>query len=262
MLVDTIAADFRSKVCEQVRVVAEGQQRFRVFTPFLHDDGDHLTIVLKAEKGGWVLTDEGNTYMRLTYDIAEADLRKGTRGKLIANLLAEYSIRDREGELVVPCQEGSFGNCLYSFIQGLVRIGDVCFLSREKVRSLFYEDLMAFLSASIPEERRVFKWHDSKNDPDAKYAVDCRVNHMQKPVMIFALQNDDQVATATISLLQFERWGLRHLGLGVFQDQESINRKTLARFSDVCEKQFSSLASNKDRIKNYLHELMERSLRP
>jgi len=30
----------------------------------------------------------------------------------------------------------------------------------------------------------------------------------------------------------------------------------LARFSDVCEKQFSSLSSNLDRIKQYLNEAM------
>lgn len=135
------------------------------------------------------------------------------------------------------------------------------FISREKIKSLFYEDLVAFLSESVPEDRRAFKWNDRNNDPDGKYAVDCRVNNMPKPVMIFALQNDDHVATATISLLQFERWGLPHLGVGIFQDQESISRKTLARFSDVCEKQFSSLAANKDRIRNYLGELMERGNR-
>lgn len=41
-----------------------------------------------------------------------------------------------------------------------------------------------------------------------------------------------------------------------FAAQEEVNRKVLARFGDVCEKQFSSLGANKDRIRRYLEESM------
>jgi hypothetical protein len=38
--------------------------------------------------------------------------------------------------------------------------------------------------------------------------------------------------------------------------QEKANRKVLARFTDVCEKQFSSLAANRDRIERFLKEAL------
>ncbi len=34
--------------------------------------------------------------------------------------------------------------------------------------------------------------------------------------------------------------------------QEAINRKVLARFSDVCDKQFSTLTGNRERIRPFI----------
>jgi len=65
MSMGTIERDFREKVCAQIRLMLEGVQRFRVFTPFLFDDGDHLVIVLRREHDRWLLSDEGHTYMHL-----------------------------------------------------------------------------------------------------------------------------------------------------------------------------------------------------
>jgi hypothetical protein len=79
---------------------------------------------------------------------------------------------------------------------------------------------------------------------------------MARPLLVYALPGDDKVRDATIGLLQLERWGVQFRSVGVFEDQEEINRKVLARFSDVCEKQYSSLAANKDRIGKYLEEAL------
>ena len=70
---------FKKKVSAKIRFSSEGTERFRVFTPFHFDDGDHLVIVLKKNKNGWLLSDEAHTYMRLTYDIDRKDVHKGNR---------------------------------------------------------------------------------------------------------------------------------------------------------------------------------------
>ncbi|MBN1423036.1 DUF1828 domain-containing protein [Candidatus Fermentibacteria bacterium] len=256
MLVETIERDFTAKVTERIRLLPEGIQRYRVETPFMFDDGDHLPIVLKADDGRWILSDEGHTYMHLTYRLDESDLHRGTRQKIISNSLLGFGVSDRHGELLVPLEEGHYGDALYSFVQALLKISDVSFLSRERVRSTFMDDFRSFITEHVPENRRVFDWSDSAHDPEGKYTVDCRISGMARPILAFALPNDDKVRDATISLLQFERWGLTFRSLAIHEDQEQVNRKVLARFSDVCEKQFSSLLANRDRISRYLSEAL------
>lgn len=256
-MTNDIERDLREKVCETVSLYQEGVDRFRVLSPFVLDDGDHLSIVLRRENGGWTFSDEGTTFMHLTYSISEADLHRGNRQKIISNALASFHVEDREGELLMPVHQEQYGHALYSFIQAMLKVNDVTFLTREHVRSTFMEDFRAFMTETVPEKRRTFDWHHPEHDPRGIYPVDCQVNGMRRPLYVFALPNDNKVRDATISMLQFERWGLPFRSLGVFEDQEQVARKPLARFTDICERQFASLASSQERLQKFLVEAME-----
>ena len=252
----SIEQDFQEKVSTKVRLIAEGLNRYRVLTPFRFDDGDHLAIALRQEGDAWVLSDEAHTFMHLTYEIDERDLHRGSRQTIISNALSVFQVEDRDGELVLGVPGDQYGDALYSFVQALLKITDVSYLSRERVKSAFIEDFRSLLIQRVPEERMMFDWHDPVRDPQGVYAVDCRINGMSRPLFVHALTNDGKTRDATISLHQFEKWGVLFRSLAIFEDQESINRKVLARFSDVCEKQYSNLASNRDRIGHYVNEVI------
>jgi len=130
----SIKDDFRNKVSEQLELEQETETRFRVLTPFRFEDGDHYEIVLKREGDDrWILTDEANTLMHLSYWLDEKELGSGTRKQIIDSSLALFSVENREGELVIPVLEDRFGDALFSFVQALSKVTEI-------VRSTFFLD--------------------------------------------------------------------------------------------------------------------------
>jgi len=253
---ESVQEDFRRRVCEQINLEREGENRFRILTPFRFDDGDHFGIVLKREGETWVLTDEASTLMHLSYWLDEQDIESGNRLEIIQGSLAGFFVENRNGELVIPVRDGRFGDALFNFVQALSKVADIAFLSRERVRSTFLEDFRAFLQSQVAPERLVFDWTDPTHDPKKHYPVDCRVNQIEWPLFIYALPTDNRVKDATINLLKFEHWGISFQSLGIFEEQEGINPRVLARFTDVCEKTFSSLEENKSRIEQHLQRIL------
>ena len=260
MSIKSIEQDFIDKVSAKVRVLPDGRDRFRVFTPFRFDDGDHLAIVLKKEQGRWLLSDGGHTYMHLTYDIDERKLFSGTREKIISNALSTFKVEDRFGELILEVKDARFGDALYAFAQALVKMGDVLCLSKEHVQSTFMADFQALFHEVVPEEKRDFDWNDPERDEEKKYTVDCRINGMPEPLFVYALFNNDRIRDATIKLQKVMQWDIPFRPLGIFQNREAANRQVVARFDDVCPARFSSLEADRQEIVDYLGENIQRSL--
>ena len=140
MSIETITQEFRNGVSECVRLSAEGPNRFRVLTPFMFNDGDHLVIVLKRERGGWVLSDEAHTYMHLADELDDGASQSDPCSQVIANALAMFRIEDRGGELVRPITGEGYADALFAFAQGLLTIAAAAYTARERAQIAFTPD--------------------------------------------------------------------------------------------------------------------------
>jgi hypothetical protein len=250
-----IEQDFRKKVCDEVRLLPEGLARYVVDHPFTFDDGDYYIVVLRNVGGEWELSDEGHTIMHLSYEAI--DLKISGYKEIISSTVSAFGLVNREGELTLSIPEMRFGDALFSFIQALVKISDVKYLERERVRSLFMEEFRGFLTEKVPESKRKFEYHHPQLDPRRIYAVDCCLETRTKPLFVFGITNDSKCQTATNIIYWWEKQKEPFSVMAIHENMEEINGKFLARFSDVCGKQFSNLPTNRDRITAFIEESLD-----
>ena len=256
MSIKAIEKDFIDKVSAEIQLLADGKDRFLVFTPFHFNDGDQLVIVLKKMGDRWVLSDEAHTYMHLSYYMDEQRLHSGSRQKLILKALSMFQVKDYDGELVIDVSDGCYGEALYDFVQALLKVIDVTYLSRETVRSTFIEDFQAFLYQKIESNRMTFNWQHPTNDPDGIYKVDCRINGKIPPLFVFALNNDTKTQAAALTLHQFKAWGVNYQPVGIFEKENATTRDVFLRFRDVCDTYFTDIIENSEEIGQYLEDYM------
>lgn len=248
-----IEAAFRKSVCDEVHLVAEGVERYVVHVPFQFEDGDHYVVLLKRENNAWILSDEGHTFMHLSYFVP--DFNKGNRRSIIDGVLESFHIQDSEGELRLSVPNESFGDALFTYIQAITRIMDVTFLSKEIVRSTFAEDFREVVQSAAEANNRQISldYTHPEYDREGRYAVDARLNgSTERQVLVFGISNDDQCQYATIAIYKWQEWKERFHPIAVFQDQTEIRRQVLARFSDVAERQFTNLDVARDRLQAYI----------
>lgn len=234
-----------------IEVREHDSMTLRVDTPFTFDDGDQVVIRLRQANGGYEWTDYGHTLMHLSYDTEYDALVSGNRGKLLEQALGRLGLENRSGELVLPSPQAELGESLLRFAQALLNVADLHYLSRERTRSTFIEDVMRLLESSFPG-RAQRDYTDPEKDPKGEYPVDCLVNHAARPMAVFAVSNDARCRDATITLQQFKAWNRELFATAVFEDQEDINRRVLARFSNACDKQFASLLGQQEEIVSYI----------
>ena len=251
-----IVSDFKKKVCDQISLDEEGLLRYHVNTPFTFDDGDSYVILLKNVEGKWQLSDEGHTLMHLSYWIEGELLEEGRRKELIEGIAESFNLRVSDGQLILGIENELFGDSLFSYIQALVKISDIDFLSVERVKSTFLEDFDRLMAEEFNEKAR-FNWTDNERDKAGAYSIDCRLDISRIPIFIYAVWSDERALNSTVSIMRHREWGEKFRAIVIHENMEDLNKKNLYRITDAADKQFPSFYGKDENLISYLRSEAE-----
>jgi hypothetical protein len=219
--------------------------------PFTYPDGDMIEIFISYDGGENIrVTDMGLTVMKLSY---EFDLNSNNKKKIFKEIISNYEIQEDDGLLFIDTNTNDIFPCLMHFIEVAIKVSDLNFLKRETVKSMFLEYFETFVEEELIQFNPVKDYYppfDTEKQYPSPYAF---LRENNSPICVFPIHTDEKCNEATIVIQQYElgQENFEFDSIAVFENQEVISRKPLARLSNVVGKQFASLNGNQERIKGY-----------
>jgi hypothetical protein len=115
-----------------------------ITTPYLDRHNDYLQIYVKHQNGGYLLTDDGYIINDLISCGCEITTEK--RQRLLNVTLGGFGVRlVNSNELQILTDEKRFALDKHNLIQAMLSVNDLFYMAGPLVRSLFYEDVEAWL---------------------------------------------------------------------------------------------------------------------
>ncbi len=251
--VEAIQRSICASLCADVRVVQQEGGLLYVGTPFTFGDGDAYAIYLEAlPTGGFRITDLGGALMRLSYDNDLAKLKKGTRGRVFRQIVAEIGLQEEDGELYLDSPADQLDAGIFRIGQAITRVHELTFLNQVRVKSAFYEDLKRKLGAcvhadSIHEHYLVPALVDAAN-----YPVDFYVEGFARPLYLFGVATREKAMLTTTILQHLNAAKLDFRSMVVFQNSAEMPARDISRLMNAANDMISSLDAD---------EAFERKLR-
>lgn len=112
-----------------------------IATPYLDIHNDYISIYIKKDNNGYLISDRGYTIEDLEFSgcsIVSSENRK----KLLQIILNGFGIQlNNENELIVHATKDNFSLRKHNFIQALLSVNDIFYTAKQNIISLFFEQV-------------------------------------------------------------------------------------------------------------------------
>ena len=188
-----------------------------------------------------LLSDRGHTLLHISYSQDIESLYDGSRSVRREQIIKDNGVNDNDGVFSIESDEKDLAGDLFKFSQCLTQIYDLAYVSQERTEQTFYFELERILQSCINGSELQQNYIPSE-DPKNLYSVDYHVkSRRNKSVYVYGIHNSDKARLVTINLQHFQIEGLDFDSLIVFENQQQVSRKDVARVSDVASNQVYSI---------------------
>ncbi|UWQ40146.1 DUF1828 domain-containing protein [Leisingera aquaemixtae] len=233
---------------------------YAIKTPFTWLHGEPLVVFGERYNGMVRMRDAGDT-LALLEDVA-GDLTVGTKLDAMRQLAHEHGLTfDEEDSLFLSdwTDEANLGDATIRFMSFLNRIQDMSLLSREKVSSVFREELVEAIKERFSEDYHVGV-RESVSKDHKEYTADVIIRDAQMQAAIYAATSEVNVLEALLTEQVFGReHEFRTVPVVVFENfmHSKVSAKTRRRAMNSAKLQTADWSGGRDDVIDKLSQIMQ-----
>jgi Domain of unknown function DUF1829/Domain of unknown function DUF1828 len=144
--IERLLNDYRAWLRDKTTLREVNGDWVEITTPYIDRHNDALQIYVRAENGGYVMTDDRYTIHDL--EASGCNLHTDKRQELLRMTLNGFGVKLQDEALEVHATADTFPLRKHSLIQAMLAVNDLFYLSKPMVESLFFEDVIAWLDAN------------------------------------------------------------------------------------------------------------------
>lgn len=154
-----------------------------VTTPYLDRHNDYLQIYVGRENGGYILTDD--SYILGDLERSGCKLDSPKRQSLLKMTLNGFGVQLNDSALEARASRDNFALRKHNLIQAMLAVNDLFYLAEPTVKSLFYEDVEAWLEL-----------HQVRFTPRVKFSGKSGYDHLFDFVIPKSSQEPERIVRA------------------------------------------------------------------
>lgn len=219
---------------------------YKVLLPFFYEDGDMYDVFIEEIGSKIRISDHGLTLMKLSYTF---DFDTEHKKEVLNNLILQNRCRIDSGNIFLDVTPQQFTGGIYQFVQTVSKVSNMEIISKEAVKSYFYELLGEFVKDALKKYNVNIGVHPIKG---SDLAVDYEIPLERKPLYLFGVGDDTKASKVVITCLTFQNKRIPFRSVIIHDDFEKLTRFNKTQIINASDKQFASLEDFKNEGVEYI----------